>query len=67
MMLIEPQVGDSVDDMTAGHRAGAATVLLINEANSHLKSHEHTDVVIERLDDLIKILDDGLVSRAGEI
>ncbi|GAM36315.1 HAD superfamily hydrolase [Talaromyces pinophilus] len=38
-------VGDSIDDMTAGHTAGAATVLLVNERNTHLKEHVHTDMV----------------------
>ena len=41
-------VGDSVDDMTAGHRAGAATVLLVNEQNAHLARHDHTDLCITR-------------------
>ena len=52
-------MGDSIDDMTAGHRAGAATVLLVNEANEHLRDHEHTDVCIGRLDDLVKVLEEG--------
>ncbi|KAI1492529.1 HAD-like protein [Biscogniauxia mediterranea] len=54
-------VGDSIDDMTAGRRAGAATVLLVNDANRHLAEHEHTDLVIERLDELIDVLDRGFV------
>ncbi|KKK21410.1 hypothetical protein P175DRAFT_0553608 [Aspergillus ochraceoroseus IBT 24754] len=56
-------VGDSIDDMTAGHTAGAATVLLLNEHNSHLKDHMHTDMSIERLDDLIDILENGFVGH----
>lgn len=56
-------VGDSVDDMTAGRRAGAATVLLVNDANRELADHEHTDLVIERLDDLIDVLEKGFVGR----
>ena len=52
-------VGDSVDDMTAGYRAGAATVLLVNEANEHLVEHAHTDLVVKRLDELIQVLEDG--------
>ncbi|EFQ97898.1 hypothetical protein MGYG_00935 [Nannizzia gypsea CBS 118893] len=52
-------VGDSLDDMTAGHKAGAATVLLLNERNQDLKDHEHTDLCIERLDDLINVLETG--------
>ncbi|KAI1630912.1 haloacid dehalogenase-like hydrolase [Biscogniauxia mediterranea] len=56
-------VGDSLDDMTAGRRAGAATVLLVNDANRHLAEHEHTDLVIERLDELIDVLDRGFVGR----
>jgi phosphoglycolate phosphatase-like HAD superfamily hydrolase len=52
-------VGDSRDDMTAGYAAGAATVLLLNANNADLKDHAHTDLTIERLDELIEILDRG--------
>lgn len=45
--------------MTAGYRAGAATVLLVNEVNAHLATHEHTDLCIRRLDELIDILENG--------
>lgn len=47
--------------MTAGHMAGAVTVLLEHERNGHLKDHAHTDICISRLDDLIDILDRGFV------
>lgn len=47
--------------MTAGHTAGAATVLLMNDRNVHLKEHVHTDLCIARLDDLIDILENGFV------
>ncbi|KAI9932824.1 hypothetical protein MW887_009076 [Aspergillus wentii] len=60
-------VGDSLDDITAGHMAGAATVLLLNDRNGHLKDHAHTDICIERLDDLIKILDEGFVGHRDEV
>ncbi|KAI2470921.1 HAD-like protein [Annulohypoxylon bovei var. microspora] len=56
-------VGDSIDDMTAGRRAGAATVLLVNDVNRHLADHEHTDLVIDRLDELVHVLDHGFVGR----
>ncbi|KAL3479897.1 HAD-like domain-containing protein [Aspergillus californicus] len=56
-------VGDSLDDMTAGHAAGAATVLLLNDHNGHLKEHLHTDLCIERLDELINILENGFVGQ----
>lgn len=56
-------VGDSIDDMTAGYRAGAATVLLVNEVNAHLATHEHTDLCISRLDELIGVLEQGFVGR----
>ncbi|KAJ4306086.1 hypothetical protein N0V88_000882 [Collariella sp. IMI 366227] len=52
-------VGDSIDDMTAGRRAGAKTVLLVNDVNRHLVDHEHTDLVISRLDELIDVLENG--------
>lgn len=58
-------VGDSIDDMTAGHRAGAATVLLANEGNAELKGHEHTGMWIERLDELVGILEGGFEERGG--
>lgn len=58
-------VGDSIDDMTAGYSAGAATVLLVNDVNAHLATHEHTDLVISRLDELIGVLEDGFVGRIG--
>ena len=57
-------MGDSIDDMTAGHSAGAATVLLANESNTALKAHEHTGRWIERLDELIGILEAGFEERA---
>ncbi|KAI0479780.1 HAD-like protein [Xylaria cf. heliscus] len=56
-------VGDSIDDMTAGRRAGAATVLLVNSENAHLAEHPHTDLVIRRLDELVGVLDAGFVGR----
>ncbi|RDW60963.1 HAD-like protein [Coleophoma cylindrospora] len=56
-------VGDSIDDMTAGYRAGAATVLLVNPVNAHLAEHEHTDLCISRLDELIGVLEKGFVGR----
>ncbi|KAH8592694.1 HAD-like domain-containing protein [Bisporella sp. PMI_857] len=62
-------VGDSIDDMTAGYRAGAATILLVNEVNTHLATHEHTDLCISRLDELIEILENGFIgqiARGGE-
>lgn len=56
-------VGDSIDDMTAGYRAGAATVLLVNDVNKHLAEHQHTDLVVKQLDDLIGILENGFEGK----
>lgn len=56
-------VGDSIDDMTAGRRAGAATVLLVNDVNKELAEHEHTDLVIKTLDELVDVLEQGFVGR----
>ena len=53
------QVGDSIDDMTAGHKAGTATVLLACEGNEDLKGHLHTGVWVERLDELVGLLEGG--------
>ncbi|KAI4204635.1 MAG: hypothetical protein LQ350_000950 [Teloschistes chrysophthalmus] len=52
-------VGDSIDDMTAGYRAGAATVLLSCEENEELERHEYTGLAVRRLDDLVGILERG--------
>lgn len=56
-------VGDSVDDMISGHRAGAATVLIKSEVNSHLNHVPETDYVISRLDDLIHVLESGFDAK----
>ncbi|WPH01458.1 putative hydrolase [Acrodontium crateriforme] len=56
-------VGDSIDDMLAGRNAGAMTVLLRSEGKEELERHESTDVVIERLDDLIPLLEKGLEAQ----
>jgi phosphoglycolate phosphatase-like HAD superfamily hydrolase len=58
-------VGDSIDDITCGRRAGAATVLLVNEDNEHLIDDEYTDLAIRRLDELIPVLENGFVGRGG--
>ncbi|KAI9780688.1 MAG: hypothetical protein M1839_006629 [Geoglossum umbratile] len=69
MLLVEHtkfltlKVGDALDDMTAGHRAGAATVLLVNEVNAHLATHEHTDLCIRSLDELVGILERGFTGQ----
>lgn len=55
-------VGDSIDDMVAGYEAGALTVLLRSEGKEELEKDSRTDVVISRLDDLIELLDRGIVS-----
>lgn len=59
-------VGDSVDDMTAGRLAGAATVLLETHANEALREHENTDLCIRRLDDLIAVLEEGFAGRGED-
>lgn len=41
-------VGDSVDDMTAGHEAGTLTVLLRSPGKEELEEDDRTDVVISR-------------------
>ncbi|KAF2138504.1 uncharacterized protein K452DRAFT_290644 [Aplosporella prunicola CBS 121167] len=58
-------VGDGLDDMTAGFRAGAATVLLVNEFNAHLAGHQHTDLVVRRLDELVEVLERGFVGQVA--
>jgi len=57
-------VGDSIDDLAAGYRAGAATVLLVNDENSHLEGHEYCDLSVKRLDDLVEVLEGGFVGRS---
>jgi phosphoglycolate phosphatase-like HAD superfamily hydrolase len=56
-------VGDSVDDMAAGRDAGAVTVLLRSEANGHLVDDHRTDFVVDRLDDMISLLENGLTAK----
>ena len=66
LFKIERQVGDSIDDMTAGYKAGTATVLLANENNWDLKENEHTGRWIDRLDELIGILEAGFEERGWD-
>lgn len=47
-MLPLLMVGDSIDDMAAGHDAGAVTVLLRSAGKEELEGHEKTHLVIER-------------------
>lgn len=56
-------VGDSIDDIVAGYDAGALTVLLASPGKEDLAEDARTDVVIDRLDQLIELLDQGLSSR----
>ncbi|RMX81889.1 hypothetical protein D0869_06460 [Hortaea werneckii] len=53
-------VGDSIDDMIAGHDAGAMTVLLRSEGKEELEKDPRTHLVISRLDELIALLKNGL-------
>ncbi|KAI4133090.1 MAG: hypothetical protein LQ338_000355 [Usnochroma carphineum] len=56
-------VGDSVDDMVAGYKAGAATVLLSSRDNEGLEEHEYTGVAVQRLDELVGMLEEGFEER----
>ncbi|SPO06585.1 related to HAD superfamily hydrolase [Cephalotrichum gorgonifer] len=58
-------VGDSMDDMLAGHRAGAATVLISHADNGTVGGSGVVDLVIGRLDDLVGVLEGGFVG--GEV
>lgn len=42
---------------------GLATVLLVNDVNKHLAEHQHTDLIVRQLDDLIAILENGFEGR----
>jgi phosphoglycolate phosphatase-like HAD superfamily hydrolase len=58
-------VGDSLDDMAAGYRAGAATILLTSEETEEglLNGHEYVDLVVRRLDEIIPVLERGFEGR----
>ncbi|QIW94616.1 hypothetical protein AMS68_000134 [Peltaster fructicola] len=56
-------VGDSIDDIVAGHDAGALTVLLASPGKEDLAEDARTDVVVDRLDELVELLEHGLNSR----
>ena len=61
-------VGDSIDDIEAGSRAGAATVLLVNDENRHLLEEKEwpkfVDLGIEELEELVDVLEKGFVGRS---
>jgi len=56
-------VGDSIDDIIAGYDAGALTVLVKSPGKEDLESDERTHVVVERLDELIGLLEGGIEAR----
>jgi len=62
-------VGDSIDDIAAGRSAGAATVLVGHAGNTAIREHDFIDCVVERLDQLIEVLEDGfsVIDRPGEV
>ena len=66
-------VGDSMDDMEAGRRAGSATVLLRNDGNREVAEHGSTDCVVWSLAELVDVLERGFeeldraVVVAGEV
>jgi phosphoglycolate phosphatase-like HAD superfamily hydrolase len=57
-------VGDSIDDIIAGYEAGALTVLVRSEGKEELEVDPRTDVVVERLDELVGLLEEGIEARA---
>lgn len=56
-------VGDSIDDIIAGYDAGALTVLVKSPSKEELESDKRTHVVVERLDELIGLLEKGIEAR----
>lgn len=41
-------VGDSIDDMCAGYRAGAGTILVKSDVNDHIEDVKETDAVVNQ-------------------
>ena len=60
-------VGDSMDDMLAGRRAGAATVLLAHGDNGHVAGSGIVDLVVRRLDELVGVLERGFEGAEGTV
>jgi phosphoglycolate phosphatase-like HAD superfamily hydrolase len=56
-------VGDSIDDIIAGYDAGALTVLVKSLGKEDLERDERTHVVVERLDELVGLLEGGIEAR----
>ncbi|EME46009.1 hypothetical protein DOTSEDRAFT_22126 [Dothistroma septosporum NZE10] len=62
-------VGDSVDDVASGRDAGALTVLLASVGkgqSEELVHDERTDLVVHRLDELVELLEKGIVPRSRD-
>lgn len=58
-------VGDSIDDMMAGRRAGAGTILIQTDVNDHVRNAYETDVTVSDLTDVIDVLKNGFESKVG--
>lgn len=63
-------VGDSLDDMAAGHHAGAATILLASEETEPELldtpgGHEFVDRVVWSLGEIVGLLEEGFMGKEG--
>lgn len=64
---IEPEnlvmVGDSIDDMRSGSAAGFGTVLIKTHANDDVVGLPETDVVVQDLKEIIRLMQDGFEKK----
>lgn len=57
-------VGDSMDDMLSGSRAGCATILIKTHANEAIRDCTEVDVTVDSLDQIIKLIEDGFIVKS---
>lgn len=56
-------IGDSIDDMKSGKLAGTTTILIKSNANQSIRNIQYTDYVIDKLDDLILMINQGILIK----
>jgi HAD superfamily hydrolase (TIGR01509 family) len=60
-------VGDSMDDMISGAKAGCATILIKTHANEAIRNREEIDYVVDSLSDIIDLVENGFVTKNDQI
>lgn len=60
-------VGDFIDDMIVGCKVGVVIVFLVNDVNRYFVDYVYIDLVIESLDELVEVFEEGFEGREIDV